>query len=39
MNDPGFDEYISTDAEAVEKRGNDEQDQAEEEEQSFLAPR
>lgn len=40
MNDPGFDTSISNDAKVIEnKKQSDERDEAEEDEQAFLAPR
>jgi hypothetical protein len=40
MNDPGLDEPIANEAEAVERfKEEDEEDEAEEDAQSFLAPR
>jgi hypothetical protein len=40
MNDPGFDRPIQEDARIVEnQREEDEMDEVEEDEQSFLAPR
>lgn len=39
MNDPGLDEPISNNAKDAENQVDDEQDEREEDEQEFLAPR
>lgn len=39
MNDPGLDEPISKDAQAVENQHEDEQGELNEDEQEFLEPR
>lgn len=39
MNDPGLDQAISDDAMMIERKSIDEREEAEADEQEFLAPR